>query len=142
MSFHNRLPVIPHVPGGHYNWQTYANRPVYYGYNYYVPDYSYKLNYTVPFMAINGDTYSPHYYYPRPYNAHNRYEQTQNVVCYGNASESHFCPVNTSHVTDKQGQHLCHYKPTNRLVSAPASLDACQDPANWPAAIAFDQLED
>lgn len=140
-SFSYRLPVIPSVPNGIYGWRNYTNRPQYFGYQYYLPDYAFQRNYSVPFATYPGDYYVPNYYYPRPYQTVNRYAQTQNVACYANEDKSNYCPVNTQHVTNEQGQHYCHYPPNGVNISAPQSLDQCQNPSNWPAAIAYDQLE-
>lgn len=133
--------VIPSVPRGNYGWRTQAYLPQYFGYAYYVPNYSYQLNYSVPFATYPGDYYVPHSYYPRPYNAHNRYEQTQNVVCYPNGDSSRFCPVNTQHVMDDDGKSQCLSPATGVQITAPTSLAQCQDPTSWPADIAYKQLE-
>ena len=43
--------VYPTSPGGHYGWRADSSRPQYFGYAYYIPDYSYRYNYSVPFST-------------------------------------------------------------------------------------------
>lgn len=113
-----------YAKGPHYRARGYYGLPNLYGYAYYVPDFAYTQNYTVPFYTYPGWFYRPHAYYPR-----NRYTMENNVVCQATSDPNAYCPKNATLATSN-GVKMCSFQ-DGTMQTAAESMSQCQDPGNW-----------